>query len=65
MLVVIGAADRMVTPEFTRRSLERARPPRASYLEVPGAGHQLFGDDLGASIGPLTAWLSDTLATVR
>ena len=53
-LVVIGGADRMVTPEFTRRSLERARPPRATYLEIQGAGHQLFGDDLGAAIEPVT-----------
>ncbi len=37
----------MVTPKFTRRSLERARPPRADYIEVDGAGHQLFLDDLG------------------
>ena len=55
--MVIGAADRMVSPEFTRRSLERARPPRAEYLEVAGAGHQLFLDDLGAAIDPLVEWV--------
>ena len=65
VLVVIGGADRMVTPELTLRSLERARPPRATYLEIQGAGHQLFLDDLGAAIEPVEAWLSETLATVR
>ena len=60
-LVVIGAADRMVSPEFTRRSLERARPPRAEYLEVAGAGHQLFLDDLGAAIDPLVEWVEANL----
>jgi alpha-beta hydrolase superfamily lysophospholipase len=60
-LVLIGSADRMVSPEFTRRSLERARPPRAEYLEVPGAGHQLFLDDLGAAIDPLVEWVEANL----
>ena len=58
---MIGSADRMVSPEFTRRSLERARPPRAEYLEVPGAGHQLFLDDLGAAIDPLVEWVEANL----
>jgi pimeloyl-ACP methyl ester carboxylesterase len=60
-LVVIGAADRMVSPEFTRRSLERARPPWAEYLEIAGAGHQLFLDDLGAAIDPLAEWVEANL----
>jgi alpha-beta hydrolase superfamily lysophospholipase len=57
-LVMIGAADRMVSPEFTRRSLEHARPPRAEYLQVAGAGHQLFLDDLGAALDPLLEWVA-------
>jgi alpha-beta hydrolase superfamily lysophospholipase len=61
-LVLIGAEDRLVTPEFTRRAFERARPPRAEYVEVPGAGHQLFLDDLGASLPPLVEWLERTVA---
>ena len=60
-LVVIGAADRMVSPEFTRRALEQARPPRAEYLEVAAAGHQLFLDDLGVAIDPLVEWAEATL----
>ena len=62
MLVLIGSADGMVTPEFTRRSLERARPPRADYLEIDGAGHQLFLDDLGKATGPVLEWTAETLA---
>jgi alpha-beta hydrolase superfamily lysophospholipase len=60
-LVAIGAADGMVTPEFTRRALERAHPPRADYLEVAGAGHQLFLDDLGAAVPPVLDWVEATL----
>jgi UDP-glucose 4-epimerase len=61
VLVLIGAADGMVTPEITRRSLEAARPPRATYLEIPGAGHQLFLDHLGAAIEPLVEWTRSVL----
>ncbi|HLM30402.1 MAG TPA: alpha/beta fold hydrolase [Solirubrobacterales bacterium] len=60
-LVLIGAADRMVTPAFTRRALERSRPPRAEYIEIDGAGHQLFLDHLGAVLGPLGDWMSSAL----
>lgn len=60
-MVLIGSADRMVTPEFTRRVLERARPPHAQLIELPGAGHQLFLDDLGTAIEPLADWLGETL----
>lgn len=61
VLVVIGGADRMVTPEFTRRALDRARPPRADYLELDGAGHQLFLDDLGTAVDPVTSWTEEAL----
>ncbi len=61
-LVLIGAADGMVTPKFTRRSLDRARPPRTDYLEIEGAGHQLFLDDLGKATGPVFDWTAKTLA---
>jgi alpha-beta hydrolase superfamily lysophospholipase len=61
-LVLIGGADAMVTPEFTRRALERDRPPRAEFVEIEGAGHQLFLDDLGATIDPVVAWVQAALA---
>ena len=62
VLVLIGSADGMVTPKFTRRSLERARPLRADYMEVDGAGHQLFLDDLAKATGPVLEWTAETLA---
>jgi pimeloyl-ACP methyl ester carboxylesterase len=61
VLVMIGAEDRMVTPEFTRAAFDRARPPGAEFLTIAGAGHQLFLDDLGAAAGPLLDWAERTL----
>jgi pimeloyl-ACP methyl ester carboxylesterase len=46
----------MVTPDFTAAAFERAHPPGAEYVIVPGAGHQLFLDDLGASLPALLDW---------
>jgi acylglycerol lipase len=60
-LVLIGAEDRMVSPEFTRAAFERAHPPTAECVTVAGAGHQLFLDDLGAALGPLLDWAATTL----
>lgn len=60
-LVLIGAADRMVTPEFTRRSLAAGTPPNAELLEIQGAGHQLFLDHLAVTIGPLCEWTEAAL----
>lgn len=56
-LVVIGEADRMVSPRFTRGCIERDRPPRAELLELPGAGHQLFLDHLAQSFEPIVGWI--------
>jgi len=61
VLALIGGADRMVSPAFTRRCLDRARPPRADYLELEGAGHQLMLDDLGAAVDPIVRWVVETL----
>jgi alpha-beta hydrolase superfamily lysophospholipase len=60
-LVMIGSDDRMVTPEFTAAAFERAHPPGAEYAEIEGAGHQLFGDDLGLALPPLMDWTARTL----
>ena len=62
VLVVVGAEDRMVSPAFTERCLARAKPPATTYLEVPGAGHQLFLDDLGLVLEPLVEWMRVALA---
>jgi len=60
-LVMIGAADGLVTPEFTRACFERARPPLAEYVSVPAAGHQLFLDHLDVAMPPLFDWASRAL----
>jgi acylglycerol lipase len=62
VLVIAGAEDRMVTPGFTERCLERAKPPQTTYLKVPGAGHQLFLDHLGEALPPVLDWARETLA---
>ncbi|MGH2954244.1 MAG: alpha/beta fold hydrolase [Solirubrobacterales bacterium] len=61
-LVVIGSEDRLVSPRFTRECFERATPPGATCIEIEGAGHQLFLDDLGLAIEPLAAWVEERLA---
>jgi lysophospholipase len=60
-LVIAGAEDRMVSPAFIERCLARSKPPRTSYTKIPGAGHQLFLDDLGDSLPPLVDWIGSTL----
>jgi lysophospholipase len=61
VLVTIGSEDRMITPHYTKRCLERAKPPNVTYLEVPGAGHQLFLDDLGLILPDLLEWVGSAL----
>ena len=65
VLVIIGAADRMVTPEFTRAAFDRAHPPEAEYAIVHGAGHQLFLDHLGVALGEVLASAERRLPAVR
>lgn len=61
-LVLIGGADRLVTPEFTRAAFDEATPPHAEYVEIAAAGHQLFLDDLGLALPVLLEWIERTLA---
>jgi len=61
VLVIAGVEDRMVPPRFIEASLERAKPPGTTYLKIPGAGHQLFLDDLGTSLAPLMDWTRTAL----
>ena len=61
VLVIAGAEDRMVSPRFIEASLARAQPPATTYVKVPGAGHQLFLDDLGGSLVPLLGWLQQAV----
>ena len=61
VLVIAGAEDRMVPPPFIEASLERSKPPATTYVKVPGAGHQLFLDDLGVSLSRLLDWMREAL----
>ena len=60
--VWIGAEDRMVTPEFTRRSFEREAPPAAQLEVLPGMGHQVFLDHLADAFPRLLQWIDEGLA---
>jgi pimeloyl-ACP methyl ester carboxylesterase len=62
VLVLIGAEDRMVTPQFTREAFDRATPPNAELRVIPDAGHQLFLDDLGQVLPALLEWSASTLS---
>jgi UDP-glucose 4-epimerase len=65
VLVMIGDDDRMVSREHTERCLERARPPRATFLPLPGMGHQLFLDHLADALPPAIDWIERALAGER
>ena len=62
VLVMIGDDDRMVSRGHTERCLARARPPRTTFLPLPGMGHQLFLDHLGDALPPALEWIERTLA---
>jgi acylglycerol lipase len=64
-LVIAGAEDRMVPPSFIEASMELSKPPNTTYVKVPGAGHQLFLDDLGIALPPLLDWLRRALDAAR
>ena len=61
VLVTIGSDDRMVSQHHTEACLERARPPRTTYLAHAGMGHQLYLDHLAGSLPPLLDWIAATL----
>jgi alpha-beta hydrolase superfamily lysophospholipase len=44
LLLVHGSADRMVSPDGTRRFAARVGHPDATLLEIPGAYHALLAD---------------------
>ncbi len=49
-LVLVGAEDKMVTPEFTRAVLERSSPPDTEMKLLEGMGHLIFHDNLDRSL---------------
>lgn len=62
ILVVIGAEDRMTTPEYVERVLERSAPPRTTYRKLAGAAHLLPIEALDTFADEIVAWARETLA---
>jgi UDP-glucose 4-epimerase len=61
-LVLEGAADRMVNPEFTSRSFERSHPPGAELRELAGLGHLLFHDHLPHTLEHVAGFVRERVA---
>jgi UDP-glucose 4-epimerase len=61
-LVVVGSEDRMTTPEYVERVLERSAPPRTTYRRLAGTGHLLPIEALDEFASELTGWLRRVLA---
>jgi nucleoside-diphosphate-sugar epimerase len=61
-LVVIGAEDRMTTPEYVERVLERSAPPRTTYRKLPGCAHLLPIEALDELTSEVAAWMHRVLA---
>jgi len=63
LLLIHGAADRMVFPDGTRAFFTEAGPADKQYLEYPGAYHALFADlDRDQVLGDLEGWMEHRLA---
>jgi UDP-glucose 4-epimerase len=60
-LVLVGANDRMVSPEFTEQVLGVGRPARSELRLLPGSGHMLLLDHLDQALPTITGWLDGAL----
>jgi pimeloyl-ACP methyl ester carboxylesterase len=60
-LVVVGAEDRMTTPEYVERVLERSAPPRTTYRKLTGAAHLLPIEALDTFADEIAQWARATL----
>lgn len=59
ILLLHGAADRMVAPEGSRRFIARVRHPDARLIEYPGAYHALLADlDREQVLADLCDWIA-------
>jgi alpha-beta hydrolase superfamily lysophospholipase len=58
LLILHGSADRMVTPEGSRRFIGKVGHPDKQLREYPGAYHALFADiGAGEVLGDLEHWI--------
>lgn len=60
-LVVIGERDRMTTPEYVERTLERSAPPRTTYRKLRGRGHLLPIEGLDEVVSEISGWTQAAL----
>lgn len=63
VLVIAGEADRLTPKALSEAALERSRPPRTTYLPLPGAGHQVFLDHLNDVFPKLVEWTRGALTS--
>jgi len=61
-LVVVGERDRMTTPEYIERVLERSAPPRTTYRKLAGKAHLLPIEALDEFATEIADWTRDTLS---
>jgi len=60
VLLVHGGADRMVSPDGSRRFAARVGHPDATLLEIPGAYHALLADlDQERVLGAIGDWIEE------
>ena len=58
LLILHGAADRMVPPDGSRQFFAKVRHPDREFREYPGAYHGLFADlDYAGVLGDLERWI--------
>jgi pimeloyl-ACP methyl ester carboxylesterase len=62
-MVVIGDRDRMTTPEYVERVLERSAPPRTTYRRLAGCGHLLPIEHLDRLAGEIAGWAREALGS--
>lgn len=60
-LVLVGAADDMVSAAFTEQVLAAGRPARTELRVLDGFGHALFHDHLDGMLPVMVDWLHATL----
>ena len=60
-LVLVGSADEMVSPDFTRQVIDASAPPNCELRVLPGMGHMLFLDHLDEALPVVVDWMRQTL----
>ncbi len=62
VLVLVGAADEMVSAPFTKRVLAEASPRNCELRVMPGMGHMLLLENLDQTLPEIASWLRTTLS---